>query len=56
MTHERFQSARDLAFALQAVATETRSGAAPAATPHGICVVPLVRDSDCRHHGGGRRH
>ena len=39
---ERFQSARDLAFALQAVATETRSGATPAATPARNRVVPLV--------------
>ena len=34
-TRERFQSARDLAFALQAVATETRKEQHPRRRPHG---------------------
>jgi Tol biopolymer transport system component len=39
---ERFQSARDLSFALQAVATETRSGETPVTTPARNRLVPAV--------------
>jgi eukaryotic-like serine/threonine-protein kinase len=39
---ERFQSARDLSFALQAVATDTTSGAIPAVSPARSRLVPLL--------------
>jgi hypothetical protein len=39
---ERFQSARDLSFALQAVATETRSGVTPVTAPARNRLVPAV--------------
>ncbi|HEU4925499.1 MAG TPA: protein kinase [Vicinamibacterales bacterium] len=39
---ERFQSARDLSFALQAVAADTTSGAIPAAAPVRSHLVPLL--------------